>query len=123
MSSRHPVVITGLGVGFPYAAVFNGAAASVPASAASAQAVVGWGGLLTAIFGAPLVGVLLDATGSFTAGFLVLAAIGGDAKVLRQAAIDALLGLAHDLGTRIVEPGRAEHVDELLRQIIVVVKS
>jgi NNP family nitrate/nitrite transporter-like MFS transporter len=69
------LVITGLGVGFPYAALFNGAAASVPASAASAQAIVGWGGLLTAIFGAPLVGVLLDATGSFTAGFLVLAAI------------------------------------------------
>ena len=69
------LVVTGLGVGFPYAAVFNGAAASVPASAASAQAIVGWGGLLTAIFEPPLVGTLLDATGSFTAGFLVLAAI------------------------------------------------
>ena len=69
------LIITGLGVGFPYAAVFNGAAASVPASAASAQAMVGWGGLLTAIFGPPLVGTLLDATGSFSAGFLVLAAI------------------------------------------------
>jgi nitrate/nitrite transporter NarK len=69
------LLVTGLGVGLPYAAVFNGAAASAPSSPASAQAIVGWGGLLTAIFGPPLVGTLLDATGSFTAGFLALAAI------------------------------------------------
>ena len=69
------LLVTGLGVGFPYAAVFNGAAASAPTSPASAQAIVGWGGLFTAIFGPPLVGTLLDATGSFTAGFLALAAI------------------------------------------------
>jgi nitrate/nitrite transporter NarK len=69
------LVITGLGIGLPYAAVFNGAAASVRTSPASAQAVVGGGGLLTAIFGPPLVGILLDATGSFGAGFLALAAL------------------------------------------------
>jgi len=69
------LVVTGLGVGFPYAGVFNGAAASVPTSPASAQAIVGWGGLLTAVFGPPLIGTLLDATGSFAAGFLVFAAI------------------------------------------------
>ena len=69
------LVLTGLGVGFPYAAVFNGAAASVRTSPASAQAVVGWGGLLTAIFGPPLIGTLLDATGSFAIGFLTFAAI------------------------------------------------
>ena len=69
------IVVTGLGVGFPYAAVFNGAAASVRTSPASAQAIVGWGGLLTAVFGPPLVGTLLDATGDFAAGFLVFAAI------------------------------------------------
>jgi NNP family nitrate/nitrite transporter-like MFS transporter len=69
------LVVTGLGVGFPYAAVFNGAAASVRTSPASAQAIVGWGGLLTAVVGPPLVGTLLDATGSFAAGFLVFAAI------------------------------------------------
>ena len=69
------LVVAGLGVGFPYAALFNGAAASVRASPASAQAVVGWGGLLTAIFGPPLVGILLDATGTFAAGFLALGAI------------------------------------------------
>ena len=40
------LVVTGVGVGLPYAALFNGAAASVPTSPASAQAIVGWGGLL-----------------------------------------------------------------------------
>jgi cyanate permease len=68
------LVATGLGVGLPYAAVFNGAAASVPASPASAQAFVGWGGILTAIVGPPLVGKLLDTTGGFTGGFLAIAA-------------------------------------------------
>ena len=66
---------TGFGIGFPYAAVFNGAAASARTSPASAQAVVGWGGTLTAIFGPPLVGTLLDATGDFAVGFLALGAI------------------------------------------------
>lgn len=69
------LVVTGLGVGLPYAAVFNGAAASARSSPASAQSVVGWGGLLTAVFGPPLIGTLLDATGSFAAGFLAFAAI------------------------------------------------
>ena len=69
------LVVTGLGVGFPYAAVFNGAAASAPASPASAQALVGWGGLIIAVVGPPLVGSLLDATGDFAAGFLALATI------------------------------------------------
>jgi nitrate/nitrite transporter NarK len=69
------LVATGLGVGLPYAAVFNGAAASAPASPASAQALVGLGGLLSAIFGPPLVGSLLDTTSNFAAGFLALAAI------------------------------------------------
>jgi nitrate/nitrite transporter NarK len=69
------LLVTGLGVGLPYAAVFNGAAASARTSPASAQAFVGWGGLLTAIYGPPLVGTLLDATGNFAAGFLVFAAI------------------------------------------------
>jgi len=67
------LVATGLGVGLPYAAVFNGAAVSVPASPASAQAFVGWGGLMTAIVGPPLVGRLLDVTGGFTGGFLAIA--------------------------------------------------
>ncbi len=69
------LIVTGFGVGLPYAAVFNGASASARASPASAQAVVGWGGTLTAIFGPPLVGTLLDATGEFAASFLALGAI------------------------------------------------
>jgi nitrate/nitrite transporter NarK len=69
------LVATGVGIGLPYAAVFNGAAASVPTSPASAQALVGVGGVLSAIFGPPLVGTLLDATGDFAAGFLALAAL------------------------------------------------
>jgi nitrate/nitrite transporter NarK len=68
------LVATGLGIGLPYAAVFNGAAASVPSSPASAQAFVGWGGVMTAIVGPPLVGELLDVTGGFAGGFLAIAA-------------------------------------------------
>jgi MFS family permease len=65
---------TGLGAGMPYAAVFNGAAASMPASPASAQAFVGFGGNLTAVIGPPLVGQLLDVSGGFGSGFLVISA-------------------------------------------------
>ncbi len=68
------LLIIGVGVGLPYAAVFNGAAASVPSSPASAQGFVGWGGVMTAVVGPPLVGQLLDVTGGFATGFLVLAA-------------------------------------------------
>jgi nitrate/nitrite transporter NarK len=67
------LLLTGTGVGLPYAAVFNGAAESAPSSPASAQGFVGWGGVLTAIVGPPLVGQLLDATGEFASGFLVIA--------------------------------------------------
>lgn len=69
------LIATGMGVGLPYAAAFNGGAASAPRSPASAQAVVGLGGLLSAIFGPPLVGTLLDATGDFSAGFLSLTVV------------------------------------------------
>ena len=69
------LVVTGVGVGLPYAAVFNGAAASARSSPASAQAIVGMGGLVTAIFGGPLVGFLFDATGAFAISFLALVAI------------------------------------------------
>jgi len=66
------LLVTGIGVGLPYAAVFNGAAESVPSSPASAQGFVGWGGVMTAIVGPPLVGQLFDATGGFASGFLVI---------------------------------------------------
>jgi nitrate/nitrite transporter NarK len=67
------LLVTGVGVGLPYAAVFNGAAESAPTSPASAQGFVGWGGVMTAIVGPPLVGQLLDVTGRFASGFLVIA--------------------------------------------------
>jgi nitrate/nitrite transporter NarK len=68
------LVATGVGVGLPYAAVFNGAAASVPDSPASTQGFVGMGGVVTAIVGPPLVGRLLDVGGGFTSGFLAISA-------------------------------------------------
>jgi NNP family nitrate/nitrite transporter-like MFS transporter len=71
------LLLTGIGVGLPYAAVFNGAAESAPSSPASAQGFVGWGGVMTAIVGPPLVGQLFDATGGFASGFLVIAGFAG----------------------------------------------
>ena len=68
------LLATGFGVGLPYAAVFNGAAASVPASPAATQGFVGTGGVATAIVGPPLVGWLLDIGGGYGTGFLVIAA-------------------------------------------------
>jgi MFS family permease len=68
------LLVVGLGTGLPYAAVFNGAALSVPESPASAQALVGWAGAFLVLLGPPVVGALLEATGSFAAGYLVLAA-------------------------------------------------
>ena len=67
----------------------------MPASPASAQAIVGWGGLLTAIYGPPLVGTLLDATGSFAAGFLTFAAI--------TTAVLALTSLLRPFGAAVTE--------------------
>ncbi len=68
------LLAAGVGVGLPYAALFNGSAVSVPESPGSAQAIVGWGGNLTAIVGPPVVGVLLDVSGGFSSGFLLIAA-------------------------------------------------
>lgn len=67
------VIAAGLGVGLPFPALFEGAAASVPSSPASAQALVGWAGTVVAVIGPPLVGGLLDLTGGFPAGFVSLA--------------------------------------------------
>jgi predicted MFS family arabinose efflux permease len=67
------LLVVGLGTSLPYAAVFNGAALSVPESPASAQALVGWAGAFLVLLGPPIVGALLEGTGSFAAGYLVLA--------------------------------------------------
>lgn len=68
------LLLTGLGAGLPYAAIFNGAAASAPRGPSSAQALVGWGATLFTVLGPPLLGAVLDATGSFAGGFSALAA-------------------------------------------------
>ncbi|HZR98367.1 MAG TPA: MFS transporter [Chloroflexota bacterium] len=68
------LLVVGLGTSLPYAAVFNGAALSVPESPASAQALVGWAGAFLVLLGPPVVGALLEATGSFAAGYVALAA-------------------------------------------------
>lgn len=68
------ILVVGLGIGLPYASLFDGAAASAPSSPASAQALVGWGGTVVAVVGPPLVGGLLDLTGGFPAGLISLAA-------------------------------------------------
>jgi nitrate/nitrite transporter NarK len=67
------LLVVGLGTSLPYAAVFNGAALSVPESPASAQALVGWAGAFLVLLGPPVIGALLETTGSFAAGFLMLA--------------------------------------------------
>jgi nitrate/nitrite transporter NarK len=67
------LLVVGLGTSLPYAAVFNAAALSVPESPASAQALVGWAGAFLVLLGPPIVGALLEYTGSFAAGYLVLA--------------------------------------------------
>jgi MFS family permease len=67
------LLVIGVATGLPYAAVFNGAAAAVPDSPASAQALVGWAGGILVLVGPPLLGGLLEATDSFTAGYLALA--------------------------------------------------
>jgi MFS family permease len=67
------LLLVGLATGLPYAAVFNGAAAAVPDSPASAQALVGWAGAILVLAAPPLIGGLLEATDSFAAGYLTLA--------------------------------------------------
>jgi nitrate/nitrite transporter NarK len=68
------LLLVGVATGLPYAAVFNAAALSVPESPASAAALVGWAGAILVLVGPPVVGALLQQTGSFAAGFGVLGA-------------------------------------------------
>jgi nitrate/nitrite transporter NarK len=67
------LLVVGVATGLPYAAVFNAAARSVPESPASAAALVGWAGAILVLVGPPVVGALLQTTGSFGAGYGALA--------------------------------------------------
>jgi MFS family permease len=67
------VVLIGMGVGMPYAAMFSRAGALFPGRAAVAMGFVNMLGILMILGGAPLVGHLADLTGSFKTSFAVLA--------------------------------------------------
>jgi MFS family permease len=66
------VILIGLGVGFPYAAMFSRAGALFPGRAASAMGLVNMLGILMILGGAPFVGHLADLTGTFRASFAFL---------------------------------------------------
>jgi nitrate/nitrite transporter NarK len=67
------VVLIGIGIGLPYAAMFSRAGALFPGRAAAAMGFVNMLGIIMILGGAPLVGHLKDLTGSFKTSFAVLA--------------------------------------------------
>jgi MFS family permease len=67
------VVLIGIGVGLPYAAMFSRAGELFPGRAAAAMGFVNMLGIIMILGGAPLVGHLTDLTGSFKTSFAVLA--------------------------------------------------
>jgi nitrate/nitrite transporter NarK len=67
------VVLIGIGVGLPYAAMFSRAGELFPGRAAAAMGFVNMLGIIMILGGAPLVGHLADLTGSFKTSFAVLA--------------------------------------------------
>jgi predicted MFS family arabinose efflux permease len=56
-------VLVGLGVGLPYAAVFNTAAASLPSAPAAAQGLAAMGGTFGVMVGAPVMGYAVQTYG------------------------------------------------------------
>jgi len=66
------VVLMGMGVGLPYAAMFTRAGALFPGRAGAAMGLVNMLGILMILGGAPLVGHLADLSGTFRASFVVL---------------------------------------------------
>jgi len=66
------VVLIGIGVGLPYAAMFSRAGALFPGRAGAAMGLVNMLGIVMILGGAPLVGHLADLTGTFKASFIVL---------------------------------------------------
>ena len=67
------VILVGIGVGIPYAAMFSRAGKLFPGRAAAAMGFVNMLGIIMILGGAPLVGHLADLTGSFKTSFAVLA--------------------------------------------------
>ncbi len=94
-------VLVGVGVGLPYAAVFNTAAASLPRSPGAAQGLAAIGGTTGAMVGAPAMGYAVQTYG-FWAAWLFVGAIAG----LALAATFLMRG-EEELGVRPLAPERA----------------
>ena len=73
-------VVLGVGVGLPYAAVFNTAAASLPSAPGAAQGLAAIGGTAGVMVGAPLMGFAVQTWG-FGAAWLVVGLVGVSAFV------------------------------------------
>ena len=75
------MVLVGLGVGLPYAAVFNTAAASLPAAPAAAQGLAAIGGTAGAMIGAPVMGYAVQTLG-FGAAWAVVGTVAATALAM-----------------------------------------
>jgi nitrate/nitrite transporter NarK len=67
-------LLVGLGVGLPYAAVFNTAGASLPSAPGASQGLTAVGGTAGALVLAPLIGYAIERAG-FSAAWMLLAAV------------------------------------------------
>ena len=74
-------VLVGLGVGLPYAAVFNTAAASLPSAPAAAQGLAAMGGTFGVMVGAPVMGYAVQTYG-FGAAWLFVGAVAAAALLV-----------------------------------------
>jgi len=68
------VLFLGVGAGLPYAGVFNRAAALYPARAGAAMGLVNMLGIVMILAAPPLIGHMVDWSGTFQSSFLALAA-------------------------------------------------
>jgi nitrate/nitrite transporter NarK len=88
-------VMLGIGVGLPYAAVFNTAAASLPDAPGAAQGLAAIGGTTGVMIGTPVMGLAVQTWG-FGAAWLVVAFVG----------LCALIGTFATLGEEELSPAR-----------------
>lgn len=68
------VILLGVGAGLPYAGVFNRAAALYPARAGTAMGLVNMLGIVMILTAPPLIGHMVDWSGTFQSSFLALGA-------------------------------------------------
>ena len=66
------MIMLGLGSGLPYAALFNRAVALFPGRGGAAMGLVNMLGIIMILAGAPIVGKLVDNTGTFSSAFVSL---------------------------------------------------